>query len=60
MPKRYPLIEREPWRSKGFRKMVVHNFIVYYFFDEQKQVVWVTMVIYGKRDQLNALKNMPL
>ena len=26
MPGRYPLIDREPWKSRGIRKMPVKNF----------------------------------
>ena len=58
MPARYPLTEEEPWRSKGVRKMPVKNFIVYYLIDEGQKTVWITTVVYGRRDQLNALKNM--
>lgn len=29
MPFRYPLVDEEPWRSKGTHKMLVENFIVY-------------------------------
>lgn len=30
LPKKHPLIEEEPWRSEGVRKIVVKNFLVYY------------------------------
>lgn len=40
--------------------MSVKNFIVYYFPDEKTYTVWVTAVVYGRRDQLAALKNMPV
>ena len=53
LPERYPQVEREPWHRLGIRKMPVKNFIVYYY-------VWITATVYAKRDQLNALKNMPL
>ena len=35
LPKKYPLIEEEPWRSEGVRKIVVKNFLVYYWIDEE-------------------------
>ena len=60
MPSRYPLTEEEPWRTEGIRKMPVKNFLVYYLVDEEKKVVWVTAVIYGRRDQISALLDMPL
>lgn len=59
MPARYPLTEEEPWRSKGIRKMPVKNFLVYYLIDAVKKTVWITAVVYERRDQLNVLKNMP-
>ncbi|HRU99787.1 MAG TPA: type II toxin-antitoxin system RelE/ParE family toxin [Ruminococcus sp.] len=60
MPARHVLVEMEPWRGRGIRKMPVKNFIVYYFIDEKSKTVWITAVVYAKRDQLSALKNMPL
>ncbi len=59
MPLRYPLTEEEPWHTKGIRKMAVKNFLVYYLVDEEKKAVWVTAVIYGRRDQTSALLDMP-
>lgn len=60
MPARFPLIEEEPWHNYGIRKMTVKNFLVYYWIDEEKKAVTVTAVIYGRRDQLAALLDMPL
>ena len=59
MPARFPLVDKEPWRSNGIRRMPVKNFIVYYFVEEKTKEVWVTAVVYSKRNQLNALKDMP-
>ncbi len=59
MPQRFPLVDEEPWRTNGIRKMLVDNFIVYYWPDEAGKTVWVAAVIYGRRDQLAALRNMP-
>ena len=58
MPARFSSVYEEPWQSRGYRKMPVKNFIVYYYVDEGSKTVWVTGV-YGRRDQLNALKDMP-
>ena len=60
LPERNPLVDREPWKSRRIRKMTVKNFLVYYFVDKEKNTVWVTAVIYARRDQLNALKEIPL
>ena len=59
MPAKFPLVDIEPWKTNGIHKMDVKNFIVYYLIDESKKTVWVTAVIYGKRDQISSLKNMP-
>ncbi len=60
MPERLPLIQEEPWRSEGVRRLVIKNFLVYFWIDELQQIVWVIGIIYGKREQLSALENMPL
>ena len=58
MPSRYPLVEEEPWRSKGVHKMPVKNHLVYYFVNEEAKLVYVPAVIYGRRDQLVALADI--
>ncbi len=58
MPLRYPLTEEEPWRTKGIRKMPVKNFLVYFSVDDEKKAVWITAVIYGRRDQTAALSDI--
>ena len=59
MPFRYPLVDEAPWRAEGIRKMAVENFIVYYWVNEKTATVWITAVVYGRRDQLSVLRNMP-
>ena len=59
MPLRYPLVNQEPWREEGIRKMTVENFIVYYWANEDTATVWITAVVYGRRDQISVLRNMP-
>lgn len=60
MPARYPLTEEEPWHTKGIRKMPVGNFLVYYLIDEERMAVWVTAVVYGRRNQIAALLDISL
>lgn len=38
--------------------MPVRNFLVYFFIDEENKVVWITAVIYGRRDQIAALSDI--
>lgn len=56
MPARVKLVEEEPWRSEGLRKMVVENYYVYFWIDEEKGIIQVTAVVYAKRDQNEFLK----
>jgi len=50
MPLRYRLYDREPWRSMGLRVLVVDNFLVLYLPDEDRSLVSIVRVIYGRRD----------
>ena len=59
LPLRYPLTDEEPWRTEGIHKMTIENFIVYYRVNEETTTVWITAVVYGKRDQVSFLRNMP-
>ena len=59
MPNRYPLTLEEPWRSEGIHKMPVENFLVYYWINETQKTVWVIVVVYGRRDQIQALRDVP-
>ena len=58
MPKRHILVEWEPWRSRGIRRMNVENFIIYYRVDEVLMQIYILNVIYNKRDQLRALSRI--
>lgn len=60
MPGRFVLIAEEPWRTEGIRKIVVKNFLIYFWIDEINERVQVTAVIYEKRDQIKQLMNMEL
>ena len=58
MPKRVSLVDEEPWKSHGVHKMPVKNFIVYFWINEELKEVHIIAVIYGRRDQLQQLKNL--
>lgn len=60
MPERNPLIEGKKWREQGIRKIMIKNFIMYYWTDEEKRTVYVTAIVYGKRNQLKELSKMEL
>jgi plasmid stabilization system protein ParE len=58
MPKRHSLVDKEPWRSEGVRKVIVKNFLIYFWVDEENMKVQVVSIIYEKRDQLARLAEM--
>lgn len=58
MPERHPLVEEEPWRSKGIRKFLVKGFFIYYLVMEEIKTVSVTSVVYGRQNQIAALKQL--
>ena len=53
-------MEREPWHSRGVRKISAKNFYIYYRLDDVSGRVYVLNVIYAKRDQFKALNKMNL
>ncbi len=60
MPKRVALTDEEPWRSYGIHKMPVKNFLVYFWVNDKLKEVHITAVIYGRKDQLEQLKQMDI
>ena len=59
-PKKQALIDEEPWRTDGVRKLVVNNFLIYYWVDDENNRVQVTAVIYSRREQIRQLSNMDM
>ena len=60
MPARFPLTEEEPWDGQGIHKMVVNNFLVYFWIDADNLRIWITAVVYGRRNQRQQLKQMEI
>ena len=57
-PKRFQLIDEEPWKNMGIRKVVVNHFLVYYWIDEENMKVQIIAVMSERRDQLNELSKI--
>ena len=57
-PARHSLVEVEPFRSKGLRKMTVKNYLIYFKIYEQLGVVRVVAVTYAKSNQIEKLKEL--
>ena len=49
-PKRYRLVDDEPWHSRGVRRMNAKNFAVFFYVYKEYSEVYVMNVIYQKRD----------
>ncbi len=58
LPNRIMLTEEEPWHSEGIHKMVVGKHLVYFWVNEMSREVWITAVVYGRRDQRHQLTEM--
>ena len=55
MPGRYRFYDREPWKSRGLRVLLVDNYVVFYIPDSDKKVVTILRVMYAGRDTDNQL-----
>ena len=53
MPLRYNVVEEQPWRALGVRKVKVKNHYVYYITDDETKTVSIIAVIYVRMDQQN-------
>lgn len=50
MPLRIPLYEKEPWRSRGLRQMIVDNFSIFFLPNEDTKEVVVLHTLYSGRN----------
>ncbi len=57
-PARYPLVDIEPWRSQGYRKLSVGTYILYYNIKADDGIVLIANVVSSRRNQLTALREM--
>ena len=57
-PRRFRLVEKEPWHSRGVRRMNARNFAVFFIIREEESNVYVQNVIYQKRDLPNVLARL--
>ena len=42
-------------KNKGYRKLIVDNYIVFYLIEEEKDIVIIMRVLYGKQNYENLL-----
>ena len=50
MPERWIRYDKEPWFSRGLRRMVVDNYLVFYIPDKGDRTVTIIRVMYGRMD----------
>ena len=55
MPLRYALVDEEPYRSMGVRKIPVENYIAFYIVDESRYAVHVFRILYNRREWQNLI-----
>jgi addiction module RelE/StbE family toxin len=52
-PYMFPLYHDEKLSSEGFRAAIIGNFLLFYIVDDDKSVVSIARILYGKRDVLS-------
>ena len=55
MPERCSLINEEPYKSNGIRKLLVDNYIVFFFVDKKNREVHVFRILYKRREWQNLI-----
>ena len=58
LPLRYSVYEKQPWQSRGLRKMSVGNYVVVYLTNEETGTVIVLHVFYAGRDIEKCLEDL--
>lgn len=56
LPERNPLYRDEPWHSQGVRFLRVKNYLVFYTFNPNTDIVSIARIMYGGRDISRQLK----
>lgn len=56
MPYRCSLYEKEPWHSRGLRKLIIDNYIVFYLPNEKTNEVIILRVFYSGSNIENLIK----
>ena len=55
MPLHHPLIADEPYRTAGYRILLVKSYIIFYIVDQNNKRVHIVRVLYNRRDWQNLL-----
>lgn len=60
MPQRIKLIDEMPWHDMGFRRIIVKNYYIYFWINEERKEVQIIAVIYAKREQARQLDSLDI
>jgi len=55
MPTRHPIVSDDKLASKGIRKFIIDNHIVFYIVNEKNKLVTIIRILYKRRDWVNIL-----
>jgi toxin ParE1/3/4 len=55
MPTRYSLLRDANLAGQGIRKIMVDNYIVFYFISEKANEVTIVRILYSRRDWVNLM-----
>lgn len=58
MPKRYKVVNDEPLRTRGIRRMNAKNFAIFYIVLEEYHEVYIQNIIYQKRNFSHLLRDL--
>ncbi len=50
MPNRYAVVNEEPYRSMGVRRIPVENYTAFYIVDESQKAVHIFRILYNRRE----------
>lgn len=50
MPFRYTVVNEEPYRSMGVRRIPVENYTAFYIVDEEEKTVHIFRILYNRRE----------
>ena len=49
-PKIYQLCDYRDFREKGYRKVIVNNYVIIYKIDEKSDTVYILHIFFGRQD----------
>ena len=59
-PKSSELVDNELIKKDNVRKTLVNNYLLFYFYDENKSMIVILRFIYGKRSFVDLLKEIAI